>query len=115
MHECLRLYETSLELLRREEEAVEREDEERLQELCEKRAALMKEAWEKRAGCDPLLVLEKLEAIRQAQTKLSAKANAQRETLRLALQSSRRENTRLAGYGKVVSHRQNALIVSKEG
>ncbi|MDL2210515.1 hypothetical protein LJC26_06900 [Desulfovibrio sp. OttesenSCG-928-O18] len=115
MHECLRLYETSLGILRQEEEAIEREDEERLLELCAKRAALMEEAWEKRAGCDPLLVLEKLEAIQREQARLSSKATAQQETLRLALQSSRRENTRLAGYGKVVGHRQNALIVSKEG
>lgn len=115
MHACLRLYDAVLDLLERETEALDQEDEARLPELCEKRTALMAQAWESRAGCSAPLLREKLEAVRAAQALLTAKAAMQRDTLRLALQSSRRENTRLAGYGKVVASRQNALIVSKEG
>lgn len=115
MHESLRLYDASLSVLAEETAAIENEEEERLPELFAKRAALMEEAWKKRAGCDPLLLLEKLQAIQEAQSKISLRANTELETLRLALQNSRRENTRLAGYGKVVAHRQSAIFMSKEG
>ena len=115
MHESLRLYDESLTLMHQEKQALEAEDEERLMELCEKRKAFMKEAWEKRAGCDRLALLERLEAIQEAQDDLTRRAREATEMLRLALQSSRKENTRLTGYGKVVGSRQNALIVSKEG
>ena len=115
MHESLRLYDASLRILAQETAAIENEEEDTLPELCEKRMALMEEAWEKRAGCDPVLLLEKLEAIREAQASLTCRANTEVESLRLALQDSRRENIRLAGYGKVVANRQSAIFMSKEG
>lgn len=115
MHVSLRLYDASLSILAEEAAAIENEQEERLPDLCAKRMALMEEAWEKRAGCDPLLLLEKLQAIQEAQSKMTIRANTEMETLRLALQNSRRENNRLAGYGKVVAHRQSAIFMSKEG
>lgn len=115
MHESLRLYDASLAMITQENEALDAQDEERLQDLCEKRTAYMREAWEKRSGCDPLAILERLESIRKAQALLTQRAQVETESLRAALQNSRRESTRLAGYGKVVNHRQSALIVSKEG
>lgn len=115
MHESLRLYDASLALLNQEREAVDAGDEERLVALCEKRRAYMEEAWEKRSGCDAVALRRKLEAILSAQVALTRRTQEQTDILRMALQSSRKENTRLAGYGKVVNHRQNALIVSKEG
>lgn len=115
MHESLRLYDASLEIINQEREALDAENDERLAELCEKRMTCMREAWEKRAGCDPLAILERLEAIQRAQALLARQAREQTEILRMALQNSRKENTRLSGYGKVVNRRQSALIVSKEG
>lgn len=115
MHESLRLYDASLALLNQEREAVDAQDAERLAELCEKRKAYMEEAWEKRAGCDPDAIRQKLEAILDAQITLTRRTREEADILRMALQNSRKENTRLAGYGKVVNNRQNALIVSKEG
>ena len=115
MHESLRLYDASLALLNQEREAVDAKNEERLVELCEKRKAYMEEAWEKRAGCDPDALRQKLETILEAQRSLTRRTQEESEILRMALQNSRKENTRLAGYGKVVNRRQNALIVSKEG
>ena len=115
MHESLRLYDASLALIAEERNAIDAEDEERLGELCEKRTAYMEKAWEKRAGCDPAAILERLEAIRNDQMLLTRRAQDETEIIRMALQNSRKENTRLAGYGKVVNRRQSAFIVSKEG
>lgn len=115
MHESLRLYDASLEILAQEAEALEREDTERLLELCEQRMALMTEAWEKRTGCDTALLTERLEAIQKALPLLTSKASTQKESLRMILQSSRRENMRLAGYSKALKSMQNAVIVSKAG
>ena len=111
MHDSLLLYDASLNLLAQEEEAFDSEDEERLLELGEKRSALMREAWEKRAGCGAQPLLDRLELIRKSQETLTAKARARQETLRLSLQSSRKENSRLAGYGRVVGSGQTALLV----
>lgn len=115
MHESLRLYDASLALLAEEAEALESENEDRLLELSQKRLALMKEAWEKRAGCSVPLLLERLEAIRKAQDTLAVKAKTQMETLRLTLQNSRKETTRLAGYGKTLGSGQGVSLLYKEG
>jgi len=115
MHESLRLYDASLVILAEETEAIENEEEERLPELSQKRKALMEEAWAKRAGCPAPLLIEKLEVIRNAQNKLAAKATMQMETLRLSLKNSRKESTRLAGYGRTLGGGQNMSLLHKEG
>ena len=115
MHDSLRLYDLSLAMIGQEIEALESEDDDRLMGLCEARMEYMQEAWDKRAGCDPGALLKRLEAIRKAQRILADKTRDVTDAMRVALQNSRRENARLAGYGKVISHRQSALIVSKEG
>ena len=115
MHESLCLYDTCLTLLDQERQALEAGEEEHLAELCEKRRTYLEEAWEKRAGCDPEQIQQKLEAILKAQAALTHRAQEEADILRMTLQNSRRENTRLNGYGKVVTRRQSALIVSKEG
>ena len=115
MHECLRLYDAALRILAKEVEAFDREDEEHLEELCRERYDLMEEAWNLRAGCDSVLLRGRLEAIRNAQDSLAGRARMTRDNLRLALQSSRKESGRLNAYGKLVTTRQNALILSKEG
>lgn len=115
MHECLLLYDTALDLLAQEERAVAQENEDILDDLVAQRTTIMQTAWEKRAGCPAALVMEKLEAIQRKQARIEREADKKLELVRLSLQSSRKENTRLSGYGKVVSHRQSALIVSKEG
>ena len=115
MHESLRLYDTSLAILAQETEALDNEEEERLAELCQKRAAVMEEAWQKRAGCDPALILGRLKTIQKAQSALAAKAKMQTETLRLALKNSKQESNRLAGYGKAVGNGQTMSMLRKEG
>ena len=115
MHESLRLYDASLILLNQEAQAIENEEEERLPELCEKRMALMEEAWQKRAGCDSGLLIERLQVIHKAQADLVAKARAQTGALRLSLKNSRQESTRLAGYGKAIGSGQNIPFLCKEG
>lgn len=115
MHESLRLYDMCLALLDQEAEALENENEELLEELCRKRVTLMEDAWEKRDGCDPVLLLERLENIRSAQKELTAQTRMQTETLRMTLQNSRKESSRLAGYGKAVGNGQNASLLRKEG
>lgn len=115
MHESLRLYDTSMAVLAEETEALENEQEDLLPELSRKRKTLMEEAWAKRAGCPAPLLLEKLEAIRNAQTKLAAQASMQMETLRLSLKSSRKESSRLAGYGRTLGGGQNMSLLHKEG
>ena len=115
MHESLRLYDAALELVAEEAKALDHEEEERLEELFEARTSLMEEAWRKRDGCAPELLAQKLEAVRLAQSLLARKATIARDTLRLALQSSRKESGRLAGYGRVTQTGQSALILSKEG
>lgn len=115
MHESLRLYDACLTILDQEAEALDNEDEERLQELCDNRAQLLEEAWRKRDGCEPALLMERLETIRKAQDSLTAKARMQAETLRLALKNNRQESTRLAGYGKTLGSGQNVSLLRKEG
>lgn len=115
MHESLRLYDTALLILAQETEALEKEDDDLLAELFEKRVGTMAEAWEKRSGCDKLALLGKLESIQKAHDDLAQKANMQRETLRLSLQSSKKQGTRLAGYGRVVSNRDTAFTIIKAG
>lgn len=115
MHESLRLYDACLSILVEEEAAFAAQNEERLMELCDRRMSFMEQAWQQRAGCDDAALRAKLEAIQSAQENLTRKTRSEMETLRLALQHSRRENTRLAGYGKTVASRQSALIVSKKG
>lgn len=115
MHESLRLYDTALLLLTREAEALDKEDDDLLAELFEKRAQVMAEAWEKRSGCDKSALLDKLESIQKAHNDLTQKTNMQRETLRLSLQSSKKQGTRLAGYGKAVSNRDTAFTMIKAG
>ena len=115
MHESLRLYDAALGLIAKESEALDIEDEEQLDDLCRARVVLMEEAWRKRNGCDPVLLMQKLESIRQAQQTVMRKARIASNTLRLALQSSRKESGRLSGYGKLVNAGQRALIISKEG
>lgn len=115
MHESLRLYDTALSILTSEMEALDQEDDDLLAELFEKRAQVMAEAWKKRSGCGERLLLEKLESILKAQNELTQKANMQKETLRLSLQNSKKQGDRLAGYGKVVSNRDTAFTMIKEG
>jgi hypothetical protein len=115
MHASLRLYDDCLTILGQESEALENEDEERLRELCEKRARLMEEAWRKKDGCETALLRERLDALRQAQDSLIARTRMQTQTLRLALENNRRESNRLAGYGKAVGCGQNAFLLRKEG
>ncbi len=115
MHESLRLYDASLALLDKEKEAIDNKEEERLQELFQKRAALMEEAWQKRDGCPSSLLAERLRAIQKAQEALTAKARMQTETLRLELKNSRQESTRLTGYGKMLGNGQNRSLLRKEG
>ena len=115
MHESLRLYDVSLSILEQEIQALDNEDEELLTELCGKRAALMEEAWEKRAGCPADLLLERLKMIQEVQGTLAAKARMQTETLRLDLQHNRKESTRLTAYGKALGHGQNMYMLRKEG
>lgn len=115
MHESLRLYDASLAMIAEETEALENEQEDRLLELSQKRKALMEEAWAKRAECPAPFLLEKLEVIRNAQNKLAAQASMQMETLRLSLKNSRKETTRLAGYGKTLGGGQNMSLLHKEG
>lgn len=115
MHESLRLYDACLTILDQEAEALDNEDEERLQELCEQRARLMEEAWKKRDGCEPSLLMERLESIGKAQDSLAANARTHSETLRLALKDSRQESTRLTGYGKALGSGQTMSLLRKEG
>lgn len=115
MHESLRLYDTALSILGQEMEALDKENDDLLDELFEKRTLIMAEAWEKRSGCNERLLLEKLEALQKAQNELSRKAGMQRETLRLSLQNSKKQGVRLAGYGKVVSNTATAFTMVKEG
>lgn len=115
MHESLRLYDAALHFLRQEEKALDAEDDDRLAELFGQRAAVMAQAWEKRDGCDAASLLRKLEAVRTAQAELARKAAMQKETLRLALQNSRKQGNRLAGYGKLVSNKDTAFTMIKEG
>ncbi len=115
MHECLRLYDSALALVRQEAEAIEHGEEELLESLLRERETLMEEAWRKRAGCDPDLVAERLSAIRLAQEAAGRMARINRDNLRLALQSSRRESDRLSGYGRVTNTMHGAFIISKAG
>lgn len=115
MHESLRLYDASLAILEQELQALDGGDEELQTDLCEKRVQIMGEAWVKRAGCPVTLLLERLNAIHEAQETLAAKTRGQTETLRLELRNSRKESTRLNGYGKVLGNRQDMRIVRKEG
>ena len=115
MHESLRLYAACLTLISQETQALDNEDEARLEELCSERIALMEKAWEKREGCDPALLAEQLKAIQYAQEELTAKTRMRTETLRMTLQNSRKESTRLAGYGKIVGNGQNQSLLRKEG
>ncbi len=115
MHESLRLYDACLTILDQEAEALDSEDDERLQELCAKRARLLEQAWEKRDGCARDLLRERLEAIKKAQDSLIARTRAQTETVRLALKKNRQESTRLAGYGKALGGGQSMSLLRKEG
>ncbi|CAK7042561.1 MAG: hypothetical protein DELT_02889 [Desulfovibrio sp.] len=115
MHESLRLYDTALEILTRENEALEKEDDDLLATLYADRVSIMAEAWEQRTGCNKTALVEKLRAIQKAQQELTQKASMQKETLRLALQNSKKQSTRLAGYGRVVSNWETAFTMVKEG
>ncbi len=115
MHEALRLYDASLDILAQETEALENADEELLLALCKKRAELMEEAWSKRSGCPVEPLRERLEALRKAQESAIARTRMQSETLRLELKNSRQESTRLAGYGKALGNGQNMSLLRKEG
>ncbi len=115
MHESLRLLDAALELTRREDDALAAEDEERMHDLCEERTILMARAWEKRAGCDVTQLRGRLEAIRKAQDALTATAEAASGRLRAALQSSREQGNRLAGYHKVVARQTSAMLLQTRG
>ncbi len=115
MHESLRLYDTCLTILDQEAEALDNEDDERLQELCERRARLLERAWEKREGCENALLEERLRAIQKAQDSLAARTRMQAETLRMSLKNSRQESTRLTGYGKTLGSGQSPSFLRKEG
>jgi len=115
MHKSLRLYAMCLALIKREVEALESEDEENLEQLCQKRMEIMDEAWKSKDGCDPNLLAKQLRAIQKAQADLTAKTRMHTETLRMTLQNSRKESTRLAGYGKTISNGQNMSLLRKEG
>lgn len=115
MHESLRLYDTALQLMAKESEALEKEDDDLLAGIFKERVHAMAEAWEKREGCDKTKLLEKLGGILKIQDELMQKAHLQRESLRLTLQNSKREGSRLAGYGKAVSNRDTAFTIVREG
>ena len=115
MHEALRLYDASLEILAQETEALENKDEGRLLELCEKRTEIMEEAWSKRAGCPDELLRERLNALLKGQECVTTRTRMQSEALRLELKNSRQESTRLAGYGKALGNEQNMILLRKEG
>lgn len=115
MHESLRLLGDALEIARQELQALDAEDEERLQELCEQRATLMNAAWAGREGCDPLLLVKALTAIQDVQRSLTILAEARSQELGDLLKDSRQESQRISGYRRATAQGGDPLYLSRIG
>lgn len=113
MHESLRLLDEAADLAKQEIRALDTEDEALLQELCDQRAALINEAWEKRQGCDPARLADALTAVQHIQQSLTAHAKARSLELQDALKDSRQESTRINGYRRVTAQGGGPLYLSR--
>ena len=100
MHESLQLFDAAISLARQEADALIAEDEELQDQLCSERAELMARAWERRDGCDPAALEEKLLCLQQLQEKLSTQTQNAADLLREALKDARRQGTGISGYRK---------------
>jgi hypothetical protein len=100
MHESLRLLDIAMDVLGRELNAVEEEDDELLERLCGEREVLMRRAWELRGGCDARALEEKLHLLQRAQKDLSYRAGLLTERVRGSLRENRRQSAGLSGYRK---------------
>ena len=115
MHVSLRLLEKAIAIARREAEALAADDENTLETLCGERAILMRDAWEERAGCDPVLFMDALERLRAMQEDLTRRAQTAANYLSDELKDIRREGTRISGYRKATSGMDTPLYVSRQG
>jgi hypothetical protein len=113
MHESLRLLDEAAAIAVGEIRALDAQDEERLQKLCDRRAALINEAWERREGCDPARLADALGAIRKIQQSLTAQAKSRSLDLQDALRDSKQESTRINGYRRVTAQGGGPLYLSR--
>lgn len=100
MHESLQLLNAAISLARQEADALIAEDEELQERLCGERAEFMAKAWERRDGCDPAALEEKLLCLQQLQEKLSTQTQSAADVLREALKDTRKQGAGISGYRK---------------
>ncbi len=97
MHPCAVLLGEVLALTNLEEEALLGEDFDQVEDLAEKRAQLLRQAWKEREGYDVDLLRNTLVVIEAMHRRLQDIAAGMRDNLATALQNSKKQGKYLAG------------------
>lgn len=98
MHPCAMLLGEVLSLSQLEEEALLSEDLEQAEDLAQKRAELIDQAWEKREGYDNESLLNSLLVIQAMQSRLMEIAGDIRKKLGSQMQTTKKQEKYFGGY-----------------
>ena len=113
MHPSVVMLDEVSALVRLEELALAEEDVERAEELAERRAGLLFDAWRVRAGCPASLLAEHLQKLQDMQRHLQDKAEALRARLGAQMSAERKQARYIDGYRHASAQAGKAFYFDK--
>ena len=113
MHACAALLEDALALMREEEQALALEDVDRMEELANRRATLLNQAWTQRQGYDEETLRQQLVAVRDANETLHAKAEVLHARYREQQQNGRKQAKYFSTERHIYSQMQKSQFFNK--
>ena len=113
MHPSATILDEVFALVRLEELALAEEDVDRAEELADRRADLLFDAWRLRAGCPDSLLAERLQKLQDMQRQLQSKAEALRAKLGAQMSAERKQSKYFAGYRHASAQANKAFYFDK--
>ena len=113
MHPSAAKLEEALSLARLEESALADEDLDRAEELADKRADLLFDAWSLRKGYAVELLCERLQELQAVQQRLNERAESLRDRLSNQISSERKQSKYFDGYRHAKAQAQKSFYCDK--
>ena len=113
MHPSAAILEEVFALVRLEELALAEEDVDRAEELADKRAGLLFDAWRVREGCPDTLLMEHLQKLQDMQRDLQGKAETLRARLGAQMSAERKQAKYFDGYRHASAQAGKAFYFDK--
>lgn len=113
MHPSAAMLDEVFALVRLEELALAEEDVDRAEELADRRADLLFDAWRLRGGCPDDLLVEQLQKLQDMQRHLQDKAEALRAKLGAQMSAERKQAKYFDGYRHASAQAKKAFYFDK--